>query len=137
MDIGSYRPTAVGAAQPVARAPGAAEVTVRTELPQRAVVAGVSFAEEMRLRSDTGADRGPAAPMQGARRESGKRQLERKIERDEDTGTLVYKTVDEASGAVISQVPEEIMLRLKIMVRAWTEGALGDDLRPGGLDIKA
>jgi len=35
------------------------------------------------------------------------------IERDQASGTYIYKTLDSATGKVISQIPDEQMLKLK------------------------
>lgn len=113
MDIGSIRPVIPGTSMPVPRAPAVAEQAANTDLPLRAAVARAGEA------TGNGADYQQSSTATGQKAPS----LKTTISVDEDTKVTVYRQIDEISGDIVKQVPDESRLRLRAMINAWTEAA--------------
>lgn len=125
MDIASPRP-AVGSMSP--GRPDAVQYreAVRTELPRAQRVAqpastspaagaddrraGDAAARDARIFADR---RARMERMADQIRES----LQRRIEKDDAAGMLVYRTVDRITGEVVRQFPDEMALKLKAYAR--------------------
>lgn len=109
MDLGTTtKPAAVMAPQAPARgettlAPG----SVRTELPARSVVTAPKAAEKVRYEPTDAARDSVSRDL--ALRAGTRRQMEI----DEATSAIVTQVIDEQSGEVVRQVPEEALLRLR------------------------
>ena len=122
MDLGTMtKSAAVMAPQAPARgemtvAPG----TVRTELPARAVVTAAKAAEKVRYEpTDAARD---TVTRELALRSNTRRQMEI----DESTASVVTKVIDEESGEVVRQMPEEALLRMRAYIRERMER--GEDM---------
>jgi flagellar protein FlaG len=109
MDLGATtKPAAVLAPQAPARgenilAPG----SVRTELPARSVVTAPKAAEKVRYEPTDSARDSVSRDL--ALRAGTRRQMDI----DEATSAIVTQVIDEQSGKVVRQVPEEALLRLR------------------------
>jgi uncharacterized FlaG/YvyC family protein len=111
-------PTSVRAPQPNA---GLAEVaaqrmiqpSIRTELPATQTVSAVGAAE--RTEPDTRQDAASDAALRRAAIESSlvqrQRDTVRRVDRDEASNELVFRSIDAATGEVIAQFPDELILR--------------------------
>ena len=121
MEIGTVRPAAATAlSAPVPGAPTGDVQAVRTDLPPPAAVTSPEKA------SPTRTDTRRAEPAPGTQRPSAadrsERQVEGEVIRDKRTEDFVYRWIDVKSGDVVSQYPEEAILRLRAMADAWTSG---------------
>ncbi len=109
MDIGSVRPVIPAISVPVPRAPAAAEQAANTDLPVGSAVA----------RSNDTAYAGN--DRQGSADQSGSSSLKSTVTVDKEAQAIVYRQVDEMTGTVVTQIPDESRLRLRAMINAWTE----------------
>lgn len=113
MDLGTTtKSAAVLALQVPARgdttvAPG----SVRTELPSRAVVTAAKPAEKVRYEPTD------AARDTVTRELALRANMRRQIEIDDATSAVVTKVIDEESGEVVRQMPEEALLRMRAYIR--------------------
>lgn len=115
MDIGSVRPVIPGMSTPVPRAPAAAEQAASTDLPVGSAVA----------RSDQTAYAGNDARGRAEQDSAKPSNLRSKVTVDKEAEAIVYKQVDELTGNVVTQIPDESRLRLRAMINAWTEAMHG------------
>lgn len=119
MDLGTTtKPAAVMAPQAPARgettlAPG----SVRTELPARSVVTAAKPAEKVRYEPTDSARDSVSRDL--ALRAGMRRQMDI----DEATSAIVTQVIDEQSGEVVRQLPEEALLRLRAYNRESIERA--------------
>ena len=111
MDIGSVRPVIPGMNAPVPRAPAAAEQATSTDLPAGSAVARPGEATRAGNGTRDGADQSSASSSK----------LRSTVTVDEEADTIVYRQIDETTGNVVDQIPEEGRLRLRAMINAWTE----------------
>lgn len=125
MDIASVRP-AVGSFSPGRPETVQYREAVRTELPreQRVVQpeAGSSAgaANDRRTGDQATRDERIVADRRARMQriaDSIRESLQRRIEKDEDAGMLVYRTVDRETGEVVRQYPDEMVLKLKAYAR--------------------
>jgi hypothetical protein len=125
MDTGSItRPTAIPALTAPQRADSLATAgAVRTELPAEAAVQQVGPAEPLRFEPSDGARE--RAALDEALRET----IRRRIDIDPKTREVVYQTVDEETGEVVRQVPDEALMRLRAYAREMREKAETSDVR--------
>lgn len=115
MDIGSVRPVIPGMSVPVPRAPAAAEQAASTDLPVGSAVA----------RSDQTAYAGNDGRGRTGQDLANSLNLRSTVTVDKEADTIVYKQIDEITGNVVSQIPDESRLRLRAMINAWTEAMHG------------
>ena len=115
MDIGSVRPVIPGMNAPVPRAPAAAEQATSTDLPAGSAVARPGETANLRNETRGSADQSSASSTK----------LRSMITVDEDADMVVYRQIDETTGDVVDQIPEEGRLRLRAMINAWTEATHG------------
>lgn len=117
MDTGNIaRPQQAANVAPVPRTEAPAAVAgVKTELrvEQSVRQAGESEASRFETR--------PGLSSQVALDTAFREALDRDIVVDEDTHSLVYQTIDEKTGEVIRQLPDETMLKLRAYVRDLAE----------------
>jgi hypothetical protein len=119
MDVaGAIRPLPAAAAQPLPANVGAQPTAVKTVLPAAATVKASDSSDAVRL----DARRGPNAALDEAVR----RAVERHIAIDPETKSLVFRVVDERSGEVKRQIPDEVILRLRAHVRDYLKKADSD-----------
>lgn len=111
MDIGSVRPVIPGMNAPVPRAPAAAEQATSTDLPAGSAVARPGETAKAGNDARGGTDRSSASSSK----------LRSTVTVDEEADTIVYRQIDETTGNVVDQIPEEGRLRLRAMINAWTE----------------
>lgn len=111
MDIGSVRPVITGMNAPVPRAPAAAEQAASTDLPVGSAVARTD--ETTRTGNET----------RGGTSQSSlySQNLRSTVTRDEEADTIVYRQIDDRTGDVVDQIPDESRLRLRAMINAWSE----------------
>lgn len=121
MDIGSVRPVIPGMSAPVPRAPAAAEQAASTDLPVGSAVA----------RSNDTAYAGN--DRRGSTDQSTSSNLRSTVTVDKEADSIVYQQVDETTGTVVSQIPDESRLRLRAMINAWTETMHGSASSATGL----
>lgn len=125
MDIASHRP-AVGST--ATGRPDAVQYreAVRTELPRvqrvtQPLSAGAGSAADDRRSGDAAARDARILADRRARMEriadAVRESLQRRIEKDDAAGMLVYRTVDTVTGEVVRQYPEEMILKLKAYAR--------------------
>ncbi|MBL8571077.1 MAG: flagellar protein FlaG [Phreatobacter sp.] len=125
MDIASHRP-AVGSNS--AGRPEAVQYreAVRTELPReqrvtQPVGAGASTGADDRRAGDFAARDARILADRKARMEriadTVRESLQRRIEKDDAAGMLVYRTVDKVTGEVVRQFPDDMVLKLKAYAR--------------------
>jgi uncharacterized FlaG/YvyC family protein len=125
MDIASHRP-AVGSN--TAGRPEAVQYreAVRTELPRdqrvaQPVGAGASTGADDRRAGDFAARDARILADRRARMEriadTVRESLQRRIEKDDAAGMLVYRTVDKVTGEVVRQFPDDMVLKLKAYAR--------------------
>lgn len=113
MDIGSVRPVISGMNAPVPRAPAAAEQAASTDLPVQSAIA--RSGDTAYAGNDTRGGAYQFAPYS--------QNLRSTVTRDEEADTIVYRRIDETTGDVVDQIPDESRLRLRAMINAWTEAA--------------
>jgi len=111
MDIGSVRPVIPGMSVPVPRAPAAADQAASTDLPVGSAVTKSSGAAN--TGNDTRSSAEPAALYTSNLRST--------VTVDEEADSIVYRQIDETTGSVITQIPDESRLRIRAMINAWTE----------------
>ena len=105
MDIGSVRPVMTGITVPVPRAPAQGNQSVSTDLPARAAVTEARKAESNSVGSSTSQSGKNASSTANP-------VVDSRIEIDQSTRTVIFQKIDQGTGDVISQVPEESMLRM-------------------------
>ncbi|PIP00780.1 conserved hypothetical protein [uncultured Pleomorphomonas sp.] len=115
MDIGSVRPVISGMNAPVPRAPAAADQAASTDLPVGSAVA----------RSDETAYAGNDRRGGSDQSNVYSLNLRSTVTVDEDADMIVYRRIDETTGDVIDQIPDESRLRMRAMINAWTEAMHG------------
>lgn len=113
MDIGSVRPVIPGMNAPVPRAPAAAEQAASTDLPVGSAIA--KSGDTAYAGNDTRGSAYQFAPYSDNLRST--------VTRDEEADMIVYRRIDETTGDVVDQIPDESRLRLRAMINAWTEAA--------------
>ncbi|MCM5559491.1 hypothetical protein [Pleomorphomonas sp. JP5] len=111
MDIGSVRPVIPGMNAPVPRAPAAAEQAASTDLPVGSAVARTD--ETTRAGNDTRGSANQSPPYS--------QNLRSTVTRDEEADVVVYRQIDDTTGDVVNQIPDESRLRLRAMINAWTD----------------
>lgn len=111
MDTGAVRPLPVQYSAPAPRAPEGVAPVAATDLPEtQTVTAG----REAHRQADTQDDKNRERSRNGVRDDAEvDRKLKQKNFRDKDTDTFVFRAVDEETGEVVRQIPEEAMLRLR------------------------
>jgi uncharacterized FlaG/YvyC family protein len=125
MDIASHRP-AVGSNS--TGRPDAVQYreAVRTELPREQRVAqpvggGATTGTDDRRAGDAAVRDARILADRRARMEriadTVRESLQRRIEKDDAAGILVYRTVDKVTGEVVRQFPDEMILKLKAYAR--------------------
>lgn len=105
MDIGNVRPALTGITVPVPRAPAQGNQSVSTDLPARAAVTEARKAESNSVGSSTSQSGKNASSTANP-------VVDSRIEIDQSTRTVIFQKIDQGTGDVISQVPEESMLRM-------------------------
>jgi uncharacterized FlaG/YvyC family protein len=111
---GSIKP--VAAVPPVPSRSDAVPLgAARTELPPEATVRPVGDGEAVRF------ERQGAAEARARLDEALRAVIERNIEIDSKTREVVYQVVDERTGEVTRQVPDETLLRLRTYAREMRE----------------
>lgn len=111
MDTGALRLPPLQPASVTYRAPEQTPATTQTDIPApQAVSPPRESARQPSLSSDR--DREESRDRSRTEVES-ERKLKRESIRDDVTDTLVFRQVDESSGEVIRQIPEESILRLR------------------------
>jgi uncharacterized FlaG/YvyC family protein len=125
MDIASHRP-AVGSSSTGRPETVQYREAVRTELPRIQRVAqpasnGSTSGADDRRSGDGAARDARIFADRKARMEriadTIRESLQRRIEKDDAAGILVYRTVDKVTGEVVRQFPDEMVLKLKAYVR--------------------
>jgi flagellar protein FlaG len=122
MEIGGpTRPAEIAAVNAQQRAHVAAPTgAVKTDLAPDAAVQQVRPAQAVRFDPTDGAQ--ARAALDAALREF----IDRKISIDPKTREVVYQSVDQRTGEVVRQVPEEALLRLRAYARALREKSQHD-----------
>ncbi len=115
MDIGSVRPVIPGMSVPVPRAPAAAEQAANTDLPVGSAV----------TKSDQTAYAGNNLRGRADQDASSSLNLRSTVTVDKEADAVVYKQIDQITGNVVSQIPDESRLRMRAMINAWTEAMHG------------
>ncbi|WP_026792391.1 hypothetical protein [Pleomorphomonas oryzae] len=115
MDIGSVRPVVPGLSVPVPRAPAAAEQAASTDLPVGSAV----------VKSDGTAYAGNNARGKTNQDVPNPLDVRSTVTVDKEADAVVYKQIDEITGNVVSQIPDESRLRMRAMINAWTEAMHG------------
>lgn len=111
MDTGAVRPLPIQISAPAPRAPEAPAPVAKTDLPE---AAAVTPTREVQRQDATAPDQSREESRDKVREEAtSERQLKRENIRDSVTDTLIFREIDEASGEVIRQLPEESILRLR------------------------
>jgi flagellar protein FlaG len=112
MDVGSvHKPGLVPLASPP-RADGIANARpVRTELPDTETVQQVGEAEAVRFEPSEGSE------TQAAIEAVIQRNIARRTEIDRQTRDVIFKTVDQDTGEIIRQIPDDTLLRLRAFAR--------------------
>ena len=105
MDIGNVRPALTGITVPVPRAPAQGNQSVSTDLPASAAVTEARKAESNSVGSSTSQSGKNASSTANP-------VVDSRIEIDQSTRTVIFQKIDQGTGDVISQVPEESMLRM-------------------------
>ncbi len=125
MDSGSItRPTPTPALNAPQRTDSlAAAGAVRTELPAEAAVQQVNEAEAVRFEPSDGARE--RAAVERALQDV----IKRRIEIEPKTREVVYQKVNEETGEVVRQVPDEALMRLRAYAREMREKAEASDVR--------
>lgn len=99
---------------------------VRTELPrvqrvaQPASNAGMSATDDRRTGDQAARDERVLADRRARMQriaDTVRESLQRRIEKDDAAGTLVYRTIDKTTGEVVRQFPDEMVLKLKAYAR--------------------
>ena len=118
MDIGSLRPVVTGITAPVPKAPAAAEQATETDLPVGSVVTetGSSANDGDTFANPNGGN--SAFDVSGSSGSGST--LRSTFHIDESTHSLIFRTIDPATGTVVSQIPEESRLRFQEMLSSWT-----------------
>lgn len=115
MDIGSVRPVISGMNAPVPRAPAAADQAASTDLPVGSAVARSDEAAYAGNDRRGGSDQSSVYSLN----------LRSTVTVDEDADMIVYRRIDETTGDVVDQIPDESRLRMRAMINAWTEAMHG------------
>lgn len=115
MDIGSVRPVISGINAPVPRAPAAADQAASTDLPVGTAV----------TRSDETASAGNNARGSENQSSPNSSNLRSSVIVDKEADSIVYRQIDQTTGNVVTQIPDESRLRLRAMINAWTETMQG------------
>lgn len=110
MEYGAIKPVAPAPEAPVVRKQEQPE-PVKTDLPEEKAVSSAKEAEPQRETSN-GADR----PVEDA-----PRQLERKLYRDADTNSLVFRAINPENGDVVVQIPDDSVLRMRRLLAAYDQ----------------
>ena len=105
MDIGNVRPALTGIPVPGPRAPAQGNQSVSPDLPARAAVTEARKAESNSVGSSTSQSGKNASSTANP-------VVDSRIEIDQSTRTVIFQKIDQGTGDVISQVPEESMLRM-------------------------
>jgi uncharacterized FlaG/YvyC family protein len=125
METGSIsRPTPIPAHNAPQRTDSlAATGAVRTELPAEAAVQQVNEVEAVRFEPSEGAKERAAAEraLQDV--------IKRRIEIEPKSREVVYQKVNEETGEVVRQVPDEALMRLRAYAREMREKAEASDVR--------
>ncbi|WP_370673460.1 hypothetical protein [Pleomorphomonas sp. PLEO] len=111
MDIGSVRPGVPGLSVPVPRAPAAAGQAASTDLPVESAVSKSS--ETANSGNDTRGNADQSALYTSNLRST--------VTVDKEADTIVYRQIDDITGSVVTQIPDESRLRIRAMINAWTE----------------
>ena len=109
METGSITKPAATTA-PTAPSPVSAG-TVRTELPPEASVQAVTEADAVRFEPSRGANERAALDAAVSA------MIKRNIEIDPKTREVIFQSVDQRTGEVVRQLPEETMLKLRVYAR--------------------
>lgn len=125
MDIMSSRP-AVGTISTGRPETVQYREAVRTELPrvqrvtQPASAPGATAADDRRTGDMAARDERILADRRARMQriaDTVRESLQRRIEKDDAAGTLVYRTIDKTTGEVVRQFPDEMVLKLKAYAR--------------------
>lgn len=140
MEIGSVRPAYAGPIVPTPRAPAAETPAVRTELAGPAAVTdaqkGATVEDKTPYQGEQRAETTEQANATRTNRaNSSERQVQNEFDFDPDTNALVFKKLDVQTGAVLEQVPEEAILRMRASIAAWHLGATQG--RTAAVDMEA
>jgi len=119
MDIGSVnRPAGPSSVHAPQRADAlVSSGAVKTDLPAEAAVQQVQEAAAVRFEPRDGVQ--ARATLDEAMRDA----IRRRIVVDQKNREVIHQTVDERTGEVIRQIPEEVFLRLRAYARAVRAGA--------------
>ena len=120
MDAGAVRPLPVQVSTPTVRVPETTAPVARTDLPEASTVTPT---REAHRQTGAARDNDREEVRDKTRDEAtAERPSKRENFRDEVTDTMIFREVDEASGEIIRQLPEESILRLR--------RALADNAQP-------
>ena len=110
MDTGSIARSPVISTPTAAPAAAVSAGGVATELPAAAVVRQIGETEAVRFEPSGGA--GTRAAIEAAAQD-----LRRQVIIDPETRDLVFQSVNDRTGEVVRQIPDETLLRLRAYVR--------------------
>lgn len=111
MDTGAVRPLPVQVSTPPSRGPETTAPVAQTDLPEATTVTPT---REAHRQTETARNQSREETRDKALEEvTAERKTKQKNFRDDVTDTFVYREVDEASGQVVRQFPEESIMRLR------------------------
>jgi hypothetical protein len=123
MDVsGVTGPLPVAAPQPLPANVGAQPMAVKTVLPTRATVTATGNSQAPRFDANRS---NPNAALDEAVREA----IERHFVLDKETNSLVFAEVEQPSGEVKRQIPDDVILKLRAHVREYLKNAKSDTPR--------
>ena len=122
MDTGAIRPLPSYTAFVVPRVSETNTATARTDLPEEATVRQTPTSAESRS-----AEHRFEQSSQRRRDTERANDLDRRVERDPSTDSFVYKAIDTESGEIVSQVPNDSLLKLRAYVETMTQSAARRD----------
>ena len=114
MDTGAIKPVPNFSAFAAPRAAGTQPAVAKTDLPEEATVRPADETSE----AQPVRDRRPDHQAQRINEPEEDQEVERRVERDDDTNSLVYRSIDTQSGHVVDQLPSESLLKLRAYVES-------------------
>jgi hypothetical protein len=115
MDVsGVTRPLPVAAPQPLPANVGAQPTAVKTILPTAATVTATDNSQAVRF---DGKRSNPNAALDEAARQA----IERNLAFDKETNSLIFTEIEQPSGEVKRQIPDDVILKLRAHVREYSK----------------
>ena len=115
MDVsGVTRPLPVAAPQALAANVGAQPTAVKTILPTPATVTATDNSQAARFDSKRS---NPNAALDEAARQA----IERNLAFDKETNSLIFTEIEQPSGEVKRQIPDDVILKLRAHVREYSK----------------